>query len=105
MVGGSGSDTLAAGAGTDTMTGNAGNNMFVFTKALIAGSAPTDIVTDFNASSNSVLLAGYGASAAGAALATAASSGGNTTLTLSDSTKITFLGASVTNLTGHISST
>ena len=103
MVGGVGSDTLGAGAGTDTMTGNGGNNLFFFNQAVIAGNAPTDIVTDFN-TSDSVLLAGYGSSAAGAALAGATSSGGNTTLTLSDNTKITFIGTSVTTLTGHVSS-
>jgi Ca2+-binding RTX toxin-like protein len=104
MIGGVGSDTLAAGAGMDTLTGNGGNNLFLFNKAVIAGNAPTDIVTDFTSSNNSVLLAGYGAGAADAALTSATSSGGNTTLTLSDNTKITFLNASVANLTGHISS-
>ena len=55
--------------------------------------------------SDSVLLQGYGASAAADALAAAQTVGGNATLTLSDSTTITFIGTSIASLTGHISST
>jgi len=104
MVGGAGSDTLGAGAGTDTMAGGAGSDLFQFTKAVINGNAPTDIVMDFG-STDSVLLGGYGAAEASAALASAVTVGTDTTLTLSDNTKITFVGTSVAQLTGHITST
>ena len=104
MVGGAGSDTLGAGAGTDTMAGGAGSDLFQFTKAVINGNAPTDIVMDFG-STDSVLLGGYGAAEASTALASAVTVGTDTTLTLSDNTKITFVGTSVAQLTGHITST
>jgi len=104
MVGGAGNDTFSAGAGTDTMVGAGGNNLFLFTKAVINGNAPADVVGQFT-SNDQVMLSGYGAGAAQQALNTAVFAGGNTTLTLSDNTKITFLNTTVAQLTGHVSST
>lgn len=68
---------------------------------MIAGSAPHDVITDFNA--NDVLyLAGYGSGEAANVLATGVSSGGSTTITLSDNTQITFLDISSVNALAHV---
>jgi RTX calcium-binding nonapeptide repeat (4 copies) len=102
MSGGSGNDTLIAGTGSDTMTGGAGNNLFAFIASQAGGA---NAVTDFT-TNDTVHLFNYGATAASAALMGAASSAGNTTLTLSDGTSITFMGvASASTLTGHVFST
>jgi hypothetical protein len=105
IVGGSGNDTLVAGTGSDTLVGNASSHdLFVFFSAN-GSAAATDSIVNFG-SNDLVLLSGYGASAAGAALAGATFAGGNTTLTLSDHTTITFVGVSnTTTLEGHIVST
>ena len=102
MVGGAGNDTFSAGAGTDTMVGAGGHNLFLFTKAVLTA-APSDVVGQFT-SNDQVLLAGYGAGAAAQALGTATSAFNNTTLTLADNTKITFLNTSLAQLIGHVSS-
>lgn len=102
LIAGSGNDNLLAGAGTDTLTGGAGSNAFIFVKTFINGAAPQDVVTDFS-THDAVLLSGYGAGEAAADLASASSSAGNTTLTLSDGTRVTFLGvASASVLQGHV---
>ncbi len=95
---------------SDSYTGGQGANTFLFNKAIINGSAPTDSITGFFSSTvaggDQAILQGYGTAAAGIALATAQSSGGNTTLTLSDNTKITFVGVSSASLlSGHVTST
>jgi plastocyanin len=102
LVGGAGGDTLTAGAGITAMTGGAGANLFEFSHVVGGGTAT---VTDFNAA-DTVVLAGYGAAAAGNALSGATFSGGATTITLSDNTRITFANVpSVAGLTGHVLST
>jgi len=104
MIGGSGNDTLVAGAASSTMTGGAGNNDFVFFRDHTAAAGNINIVTDFN-SNDVVLLQGYGSGQAATALASAVTSSGSTTLTLSDNTKITFVGLSGTGeLINHIAS-
>jgi RTX calcium-binding nonapeptide repeat (4 copies) len=90
IVGGSGNDTLVAGSGADTLVGNGASDLFVFFQANGAA-APQDYVGGYQ-SNDLVLLAGYGAAAASIAEAGATSSGGNTTITLADNTRITFLG-------------
>jgi Ca2+-binding RTX toxin-like protein len=113
VVGGSGNDTLLGGvtdSGATTMTGGAGNNLFYFHIGNVNG---TDIITDLTASAgNLVDLAGYDAvvgggpgSEAKAALAGATFSGGNTTATLADGTKITFDNTTVAELQQHLYST
>jgi hypothetical protein len=63
------------------------------------------VVMNFSAN-DTVWLSGYGAAAAGDALSGATSSGGSTTITLADNTRITFSDiASVASLSGHIVST
>jgi hypothetical protein len=99
MVGGSGNDTLIAGPGANTLTGGAGSNEFIFISGRDGGHAT---ITDLSAS-DQVFLQNYGAGAALQAERTAVSAGGNTTLTLSDNTQITFLGiTSVSALIGRI---
>jgi Ca2+-binding RTX toxin-like protein len=100
---GTGNDTLEGTGGNATLTGGSGDNLFLFNKGLVFGGAPHDIVTDFTASAtNLVLLANYGASEAAGALAGATTVGGNTTITLSDNTKITFNNTSTAQLQGHV---
>ncbi len=94
LTAGLGNDTLFAGSGKATMTGGPGSDTFVFQKGL----AGTVTILDFSGSEgDTVNLEGYGANDAQKALKNAAVTGAGTTLTLSDSTKITFVG--VTDLT------
>ena len=101
LVAGSGNDSLYAGTGADTMTGGTGSDQFVFYRAVISGSAPSDVITDMG-SDDVVYLAGYSADEAARVLATAALSGGGTTVTLSDNTRVTFMDVTSANLAGHI---
>jgi len=108
IIGGQGSgqanDTMSAGSGNDTLVGNtdlSSHDIFVFFRANDAG-APQDAVQNFTVN-DEVLLAGYGSSAAAAALSSASTHNGSVTLTLSDDTTITFADvASVSALTGHV---
>jgi Ca2+-binding RTX toxin-like protein len=101
VLAGSGNDTLVAGAGAATLTAGAGTTTFVFFQGS-ASAGSTDIIADFS-SSDSLILAGYSAGEAAAALNNAVSAAGSTTLTLSDSTQITFLGvSSASALLGHV---
>jgi hypothetical protein len=62
------------------------------------------MITDFT-TNDTVFFTGYGANQATTALSNAVSSAGNTTVTLSDNTQITFLGiASASVLQGHVAS-
>jgi len=62
-------------------------------------------VVNFNAN-DTVWLADYGSAAAASVLSEATYAGGSTTITLSDSTRITFVGiASASELQGHVIST
>jgi Ca2+-binding RTX toxin-like protein len=111
MLGGSGNDTLTAGAGNTTMAGGAGTNAFIFDHVVAAGFTYQEFVTDFQ-SSDTVFLTNYDTASGGAAgsqvaaqkaLASATTSGGSTTITLADNTKVTFLGVtSGSQLNGHI---
>jgi Ca2+-binding RTX toxin-like protein len=82
MTAGSGADTFSAGAGNDTMTAGSGTDYFVFFKANTNGGS--DIINDFNTTNDGVFLNGYSADG------TFSSSAAGVTLTLSDSTQITF---------------
>lgn len=98
--------TFVAGTGSDSYIGGQGANTFIFNKAVINSSAPTDSITGFFSSTVSggdhVLLQGYGTDS----ITSSSSDGTNTTLTLSDNTKITFVGVpSAGFLNGHITST
>ena len=94
LVGGTGNDLFIAGKGASVITGGGGANTFEFVAGATGGA--TDFITDFGTSSaNRVLLSGYNSTTA-AVLNTATVSGGSTTITLADSTKVQFVG--VTNL-------
>ena len=75
-----------AGTGAETLIGGAGSDAFNFVSAHAGASY---VINDF--SSNDVVnLVNYGASAASAALSSAATVGGSAVVTLSDHTQITF---------------
>jgi Ca2+-binding RTX toxin-like protein len=100
IVGGNGSDTLFAGGGAETLGGGGSNDAFAFVSSLTRGNVVT--ILDFT-SSDAVFLTGYGAGDATTALNGASSSNGNTTLTLTDHTQITFLNVGSANaLQGHV---
>jgi Ca2+-binding RTX toxin-like protein len=92
LVGGSGNDTFVGGTGQTTMTGGAGTDYFVFNKATGGG---TTTINDFT-SKETLGIFGYG-STASAIVSASSVSGGNTTISLSNNTKITLVG--FTNLT------
>ncbi|MGI3776278.1 MAG: beta strand repeat-containing protein [Janthinobacterium lividum] len=94
LVGGTGNDLFIAGKGASVITGGTGANTFEFVSGATGGA--TDFISDFGASAaNRVQLSGYGSTTA-AVLNTATVSGGSTTITLADNTKVQFVG--VTNL-------
>jgi serralysin len=93
--GGAGNEIFVPGSGTATILGGGGADLYGFSNGFSSGGH--DIVQGFSAAKgDAVTLAGYAAGEAGRALAGATIAGGNTTLTLSDATQVTFLG--VTNL-------
>jgi hypothetical protein len=119
LIAGSGNDELIGGLNTgsqggagsvvggSTLQGSSGHDLFDFVKGLSSGA---DVVTNFTAS-DTVFLAGYDTLAGGAAgsntqgnlaLANATVTGGNTTIGLADGTKITFVGTTTAQLTGHL---
>jgi hypothetical protein len=74
----------------------------VFYSTVTNCTASHDVITDFDAN-DVVYLAGYGSGEASNDLNMAVSSGGNTTVALSDNTQITFLGvASANTLSGQV---
>jgi len=88
ILGGSGADVFVVGAGATSLTGGAGAaNMFDFVASVTAGA--TDVISDFKASDR-LAISGYKAGAAADVLRSATVSGGSTTVTLSDQTKIVF---------------
>ena len=100
LLGGAGNDTFVASSGAATMTGAGGSNLFAFVSGATKGG--TDVITDFGASSgNRVLVTGYGTTNA-SVLATASVSGGSTTVTLADNTKVQFLGVSTLSSTSFL---
>ncbi|MFT9258977.1 MAG: calcium-binding protein [Acetobacter sp.] len=99
FVGGAGADTLVAGVGDATLTGGTGDaNIFGF-RDHVAGGDYT--ITDFGAvAGNSVLLVNYDythASFQTDVLDHAVHSGANTTITLADNSKITFVNVASLN--------
>ena len=84
------------------MTGGAGSDMFAFFATDTHGAH--DYITDFTAN-DSLYLIGYASTGSASSLQNAASGGGTSpvTLTLSDSTRITFTNITdVSALNGHI---
>ena len=98
FIGGSASDTLVGGVGNATLQGGSGAaNVFGFRDG-IAGADYT--ISDFgSAAGNSVLLVNYGYTDADLqkVLDSASHKDGNTTVTLSDQSQITFVGVDSLN--------
>jgi len=102
ILGGSGNDTLFAGTGSDTLGASpGGNDQFWFLKQFTTGQ--NDVITGFT-SNYTINLSGYNPSYTESYLINnATTSSGNTTITLSDNTKVTFLGVADANtLRGHL---
>ncbi len=88
ILGGTGADLFVVRSGASSLTGGAnGVNTYDFIASNTGGA--TDVISDFK-SADKVSVSGYTASTPGAVLATATVSGGSTTITLSDQTKIVF---------------
>ena len=101
IKGGVGDDAIIAGTGAATLVGGGGADFFDFFASL-GGPSVNVVIGDFSAIDN-VMLVNYAGGEGANAIAAATTSGGSTTITLSDNTKITFTG--VTNagaLSGHI---
>ncbi len=95
MGGGSGDETFFAGQGNATIISGSGADLFAFVNGQAGGS---DVVVGFNPGQGDLVdLQGYGANEVQNALGGATVANGNTTITLSDHTSITFAG--VSNLT------
>ncbi len=102
---GSGSDQLSEGAGNDitflgsgnaSITGGTGADLYEVVHGLAGG---VDMISNFKVGTDLVQLNGYGPNEVQNDLAHATMGGGSTMLTLSDGTRLDFVG--VTNLTAH----
>ncbi len=88
VLGGTGADVFVLGKGATSLTGGAtGANVFDFVASATGGA--TDVISDFKAA-DKLALSGYTANTAQDVLKSATVSGGSTTVTLSDQTKIVF---------------
>jgi Ca2+-binding RTX toxin-like protein len=90
----SGADTFFASTGNSTITGGSGPDSFVFTNGQSGG---TDLIQNFTSGPDTINLQGYGKNEVADALKSQTVTAGSVTITLSDSTKITF--ANVGSLT------
>ena len=93
LGGGAGNEVFFAGRGQATMIGGGGADTFAFSNGLAGGRV---VIGDFNpGEGDRVTLQGYAGGAQGAAqqaLAGARTSGGSTSISLTDGTQITFQG-------------
>ncbi len=88
IIGGTGADLFVVRSGASSLTGGAnGVNTFDFVASNTGGA--TDVISDFK-SADKVAISGYTADTAAEVLKSATVSGGSTTITLSDQTKIVF---------------
>ena len=88
ILGGTGGDLFVVRSGVSSLTGGAnGVNTYDFVASNTGGA--TDVISDFK-SADKISVSGYTANTPGAVLQTATVSGGSTTITLSDQTKIVF---------------
>ncbi|MGI3779121.1 MAG: hypothetical protein ACRYGC_17665, partial [Janthinobacterium lividum] len=88
VLGGTGADVFVLGKGATSLTGGTGAaNVFDFVASATGGA--TDVISDFKAT-DKLSLSGYTANTAADVLKAATVSGGSTTVTLSDQTKIVF---------------
>jgi hypothetical protein len=95
VTGGSGTNVFLTGTGAEYFQGGPGTNFFDL--ASVAGGQVT--IAGFSAS-DFVAIQGLNAAEAGSVLSNGTVSGGNLTVSLSDGTRIEFVG--VTSLSGHV---
>lgn len=88
IAGGSGDDTFTAGGGSDTLTSGAGDNQFVFFASQTDGQH--DYITNWTSNDSLFLLNYSNSGSANQLMADSTSTDGALTITLSDSTQITF---------------
>jgi hypothetical protein len=88
IIGGSGANVFTAGPGNMTLIGGGARDLYVF----LDGATSTTVIADFNPTHDYIRLSGFPSGAAQTALQGATASGGNTTMTLGDGTKVTFDG-------------
>ena len=86
---GSGNSTVMGSSGASTVTAGPGATSYEFVQGRAGGNMT---ITDFNPAKDAVRLYGYASGAAQAATAGAQVTSSGTVVTLSDNTKITFLG-------------
>ena len=98
MVGGRQDNTFVAGTGAATMTGGHGEDIFVFIDGSAGGQ---DLIAGFHAG-DPINLKGYGTGAVQAALKTETVGPNGVTITLSDSTSITFAGLTSLNQSAFV---
>ena len=87
VAGGAGSDLFVVSAGQSTLTGGGGANLYSAVAGSAGGSA---VITDFTQGVDHLALRGYGSTAS--VLAQASVSGGATTLSLGDGTRLVLQG-------------
>jgi hypothetical protein len=93
---GSGSNIAFLGSGNSNFTDGSGADLFELINGQLGGS---DIINDFKVGTDKLQLYGFGANEVQNDLANATVANGSTQLTLSDGTRLDFVG--VTNLTAH----
>ncbi len=94
LLGGAGNDILVAGDGSSTLAGGTGSNIFAFIDQA-GGSTSMDTINDFTSSDTLELIGGV-------TVASQDLSTGDLVVTLSDETKITFVGLNYDLPTGSI---
>jgi len=91
IIGGSGADTMLPGSGNATVYGGIGADLY----DVVAGQAGgTEIIFNFRPGTDLVRLTGYAQGAGATALQTALVTGGSTIVTLSDQSRLVFVGIS-----------
>ncbi len=101
VVEGHGTATFAAGSGSATVDGGTGADFVSIVDGHAGGSVT---LNDFKPDTDQVGLYGYAPGQLAQALASAATAGGSTTLTLSDHTRLVFSGIAASQLAGSIAS-
>ena len=91
LIGGSGADTIIAGSSASTISGGAGADLFEVL-ASNGGAAASAVITDFSAS-DTLLINGYGASAA--QITNNINAAGGNSFLLTDGTTITLVGTTI----------
>jgi Ca2+-binding RTX toxin-like protein len=97
----SGQDTFYGGTGNVSITGGTGNDLFVFTDGQAGG---TDTIQGFVTAYDKIDLQGYGNNEVEKALKSQKVVGGTDTITLSDNTKISFVGVGQLTATDFVTS-